>query len=330
MYSPIPCYRGVPVLFDASSSHSTGDTIATYAWQFGDGSTGRGRTIEHVFSSPGQYSVELTIVTEEAKQAFASRKLTILHGLVVPSAYPSIQAAIDAATDGETVVVMPGTYRENIRIRGKRITVQSSDPDSSGVVRSTVIQGAEEGRPTVRIGSGSEATLAGFTLLAGPLEGYEGAKCGACFGIVYIREASPTVRKNRIVNSPDTGIAIYESGAKIEGNIISNNSADLPGGAIVVDSYRVAPRITRNTFEGNSATSGGAIFITSTAVLDPEPACAAMTIVTGNVFRSNTATRFSGGAIFVEYVGNLRLDSPDSNTYVGNEPDDVFYVVPPS
>ncbi len=286
--------------------------------------------MEHVFSSPGRYSVELTVVTEKGEQAFASKQVTILHGLVVPSAYPTIQEAIDAARDGETVVVMPGTYRENIRIREKRITVQSSDPDSSVVVRSTVIQGVEEGRPTIRIGSGSEATLAGFTLLAGPLEGYEGAKCGACFGIVYIREASPTVRKNRIVNSPDTGIAIYESGAKIEENIISNNSADLPGGAIVVDSYRVAPRITRNTFEGNSATSGGAIFITSTAVLDATPACAAMTIVTGNTFRDNTATQFGGGAIFVEYVGNLRLDSPDSNTYVGNEPDDVFYVVSPS
>jgi hypothetical protein len=293
-------------------------------------STGGGCTVEHVFSSPGQHSVELTIFIDTDKHANASRQITILHGPVLPSAYPTIQAAIDAAKDGETVVVMPGTYRENIRIRGKGITVQSSAPDNADVVRSTVIQGVEEGRPTVRIGSGSEATLAGFTLSARPLEGFEGAECRACSGIVYIREASPTVRKNRIVNSPDTGIAVYESAALIEENITSNNTTGLPGGAIVVDSYRVAPRITRNTFEGNSAAPGGAIFITSMAVLDPTPACAAMAIVTGNMFRNNTATRFSGGAIFVEFVGNLRLDSPDSNTYVGNKPNDMFYVVPPT
>ena len=57
---------------------------------------------------------------------------------------------------------------------------------------------------------------------------------------------------------------------------------------------------------------------------------AAMTVVSGNVFRNNVATESGGGAIFVEYTGNLRLSSPDSNTYQDNEPDDVFYVVPPS
>jgi len=132
------------------------------------------------------------------------------------------------------------------------------------------------------------------------------------------------------MNSTDSGIAIYESAAQIEANTISGNTADLPGGGVFVDSYRVAPKITNNTFEGNSASSGGAIFINATAAREPSAACAAMTVVSGNVFRNNVATQFGGGAIFVEYTGNLRLDSPDSNTYQANEPDDVFYVVPPT
>ena len=329
-YSPNPCYCGVTVEFDASCCRSGNDSISSYVWGFGDGSTASGRIVEHAFSRAGQYKVELTIVTSKGSQAWTCRQVDIRHGLVVPSVYPTIQAAIDAARDGEIVIVLPGTYNENLRIREKRITVQSGDPTRMDAVKSTVIRGVEHGRSTVNFDGGTRATLAGFTILASPSLGTVGAQCGACFGIINIREASPIVRNNRVLNSTDSGIAIYESAAQIEANTISGNTADLPGGGIFVDSYRVAPKIANNTFEGNSASSGGAIFITATAALDPTAACAAMTVVSGNVFRNNVATQFGGGAVFVEHAGNLRLDSPDSNTYTGNEPDDVFYVVPPT
>src|SRR5688572_33213874 len=55
--------------------------------------------------------------------AIASAQAT----LVVPTVFPTIQAAIAAATPGATVLVLPGSYVENIDFLGKAILVRSTD-----------------------------------------------------------------------------------------------------------------------------------------------------------------------------------------------------------
>ena len=44
----------------------------------------------------------------------------------VPGDQPTIQAGVNAASNGDIVLVAPGTYYENIDIKGKAITVTSS------------------------------------------------------------------------------------------------------------------------------------------------------------------------------------------------------------
>jgi len=57
--------------------------------------------------------------------------------------YPTIQAAIDAATDGDVVVLQPGIYsgpgNRDIDFLGKAITVRSVDPDDPDIVADTII-----------------------------------------------------------------------------------------------------------------------------------------------------------------------------------------------
>ena len=77
--------------------------------------------------------------------------------------FTCIQEAIDAAVDGMTVYVMPGTYYENINMQGKAITLQSSDPNNLDVVAATIINGGQIGSViTCSSGEGVDTIINGF------------------------------------------------------------------------------------------------------------------------------------------------------------------------
>jgi hypothetical protein len=50
----------------------------------------------------------------------------------VPSAYPTIQAAVDAAAEGDTVLVSPGTYHESVTVHTPGLRIRGTD--RNGVV----------------------------------------------------------------------------------------------------------------------------------------------------------------------------------------------------
>jgi predicted outer membrane repeat protein len=94
----------------------------------------------------------------------------------VPFPYLTIQAAIDAANDGDTIVVHPGTYtgdgNRDIDLGGKAVTVRSEDPDEDGIVAATIIdcQGSAKQPHRAFIFQTNEdanSIVAGFTILNG-------------------------------------------------------------------------------------------------------------------------------------------------------------------
>jgi len=318
------------VEFDASGCLSEKDVIIQYAWDFDDGTTANGVKVQHAFTVPGDHDVCLTITTEHGKEVSVTHTVHVAEGLVVPTVFPTIQAAIDAAQDGEVVVVLPGTYRERISFKGKAITVQSTDPSDPSIVDATVLRPPDIDCAIVSFVNGEtrDSVLAGLTIQGShKYEVFSG-------GGIYVREASPTIRNNNIRDLTaffsGGGIYLFESRAHIVGNRISNNRSQ-NGGGIETEGYYLFPTIEGNIFVNNRAEVGGAIHLSSTIPMK-EPATALPTTVLDNVFNSNVATtsRAGGGAIYIMFDCKLMLDTPDSNTYEGNTPDAIYYEVLPS
>jgi len=100
--------------------------------------------------------------------------------------FPSIQAAIDAAADGDEVVVAPCTYFESIDFLGKAITLRSSD----GAQVTTI-----DGTGSVHVvrcisGEGPETVLDGFTITGGhaDVNGTFPDNSGGDVGMVHNRQ----------------------------------------------------------------------------------------------------------------------------------------------
>jgi len=146
----------------------------------------------------------------------------------VPKDYSKIQDAINASASGDTVLVSPGRYIENIDFKGKAITIKSLDGPHT-----TIIDGKDPMNPdfgsvvTFQNGETLDSILDGFTITNGT-----GSKIGNNIvggGVICINSSSPSILNNIITNnsSDSAGGGIFiEGGAPIVANsIISNNEA---------------------------------------------------------------------------------------------------------
>lgn len=175
----------------------------------------------------------------------------------VPSDQPTIQAAINAASNGDTVLVAPGTYYENINFMGKAITVTSS----GGPSVTTINGGRAATVVTFDTSEGRSSVLSGFTITNGNAYTYSQTYFEG--GGIYISHASPTIKGNVIKGNTSCGggggIAVEFSSALIQANTITDNNNDAcsggDGGGIYVHGAGSA-EIIGNTISENTLSFG--------------------------------------------------------------------------
>jgi PKD repeat protein len=68
---------GLTCSFNASGSSDPDGTIASYAWSFGDGTTGSGVTAGHTYAAGGTYTVTLTVTDNRAATSTQAQGVTV-------------------------------------------------------------------------------------------------------------------------------------------------------------------------------------------------------------------------------------------------------------
>ncbi len=171
-----------------------------------------------------------------------------------------IQPMIEMSNDGDTIIVHPGTYAENIDFMGKAITVRSENSYSEETVKSTILTKSYTA-PIVKFRYGqnaSKATLSGFTIEKGEAEYGAG---------IYIESCAPAISNCIIRNNAasSAGGGIYcATAASIRNCVIENNSARWSGGGIFFCGGEYA-EISNCVFTNNTAQTSGAIHAASCA-----------------------------------------------------------------
>lgn len=240
--------------------------------------------------------------------------------LRVPDEYVSIQAAIDAAEEGETILVAPGIYKENLDLKGKRnITLSSTFGIGTSDINATVIDGSNSGPCIIANQAEENIKIIGFTLTNGSGFVVDGITKG---GAIYADDSnleliSNQFKQNNAVSAGNYayGGAIYALSSSITlssnsfiDNQATSSSYNAFGGAIAAEGTTLN-LIDKNYFQqnivkGKASSFGGAIY-----------AFASNVSINNDEFISNAASwiypyapsQTFGGALFIDGSSTLSL-----------------------
>jgi len=239
----------------------------------------------------------------------ASVSILEANTIKVPEDYTSIQAAINASVNSDTILVASGTYYENINFNGKNILLTSYFMFNEDIsyITNTIINGSQPNHPDTAScvlfisGEDSSAVLQGFTLTGGTGTKWideHGAGTYIEGGGILVTLSSPTIKNNLIINNEAirTGPGVTSAG----------------GGGIRVGDGN--PHILNNVFISNSGMYGGAIVLNFTGA-----------VVKNNIIYNNKvyqagaiAPTFGGGGIWIYSNFGTTLKIIENNTIVGN------------
>lgn len=192
----------------------------------------------------------------------------------VPGEYATIQAAVDAAQYGETVLIAPGTYLERVSVTGKKVTLRGAAGTRAHIV------GDGKSGPIVQ-SSGIGATGSAFEHLN--ISGGRGNDgCG-----LLIDHADVVVRDCVFAENAGGGVVNLGSSSSFFGCAFEKNGALVAGGGIRNEGG--SPTIADCMVRGNTAgTFGGGVYSRA----------GKMTIVNSTVAHNSTQSGAWGGGIY--------------------------------
>lgn len=185
--------------------------------------------------------------------------------LDVPGAYPSIQAALDAAPAGAVVQIAPGTYTERLELRrrGAALTLRGDPADPSRVV----IDAGGHGAALSLFDVGDDVAIEGLTFTGGAgRDGHGG-------GLYMVRSAATFRRcvfRGNVVSADGGGAWVLASAGLFQDCEFRDNVATQGAGLLVLEGSTTV--FERCRFLDNRATPsdgpgvGGGFYVANASV----------------------------------------------------------------
>jgi Calx-beta domain len=229
------------------------------------------------------------VATAAPTPIYVNASVTSTDPNCVAAANATIQSAVNAADDGDTIVVCPGTYAENVNDTGKVLTFRSQTPNGA----------------TVDGGGGTAFTLTG---VGSSLDGFmlTGATDAADTPAASLQGNNEKVTDSTF-DGDSNGATITLNGATLQGNIVQNPNSAFNDGAGAAGFFF-------NTGGGSNSTVTGNRFVgnfgdSAINVADPESVATNLTI------DGNTADTTAGGNFVV--AGGTKGLIVSNNTVLG-------------
>lgn len=207
--------------YTANPNGLVGPDDALFVWDFGDGTTAEGQRVEHVYATPGQYDVMLSVIHEDGSTAAAAARADVEDPLLLDLSVVGGQVLAEPSGDEAIIASLEGaeTVLSNI---GPAIRLE--DADSVGLHQSLI--------PQV---FGLDAFTLSFSLQA--LDGARSA--GDVLSIhtamgISVRETGEL--RFWLNNAQETGFEIVTGGARLLDGAAHRVSVvfDGPGGVAMV------------------------------------------------------------------------------------------------
>lgn len=221
----------------------------------------------------------------------------------IPGDYQTIQEGINASANGDTVLVDPGEYFENLNLNGKNIVLCSNFALTGDVndIHSTVINGSQPVHPDtascilIVTGEDSTAVVEGFTITGGNGTNWEDEHQPGSYytegGGILIQYSAPTIKNNIIRNNK----AINDAGGIVSAG----------GGAIRCGDGN--PHILNNLIVYNQSRYGGGLVLNYSGAE-----------IKNNVFAYNTGGQDYGGGGLWLLLNGAEPITIENNTIVNN------------
>jgi PKD repeat protein len=222
--------------FDATTSSDADGSVASYAWAFGDGTTGTGATTSHSYAAAGTFSVVLTVTDNAGATGTVTKSVTV----TAPPAQPSPTLATDAF--GRSVTGGLGTADVGGAWSVTGGAANASVSNGKGQLKATKA-GANVAGSLAGVSSTSTNTQATFSLSAVP-------NGGGAFVSVAGRQVSPGTDYRARVKVASNGAMTLYIGKTVAGAETTLKTLNLTGSYVAGTEY-----VIRTEVQGSGTTT---------------------------------------------------------------------------